>query len=455
MKGLILASGTEPYVEDFNVSLSQQTQQAIKERLSDYVGNGVVHSESGGAFEMTMTPNILDQTRVDISFGVAYFGGERIVIDANVLYDPTNPSKTDPGSGKPTPQSTGNIAVPLVDYTLNALNYIWIQYLQTIDVSQISIHPITSEKFFTRQTDGYQVIISTINDPIITPLANAVYVGSVKGQGIGNPIPSVNISYTNRTYALLKFQTVKTKTPKADRSDAVTAYGAEELHVVDDHVRSIGTGTITPVNPHGLTLADLGIVSSLEPLNELYQKETHDNKIIMPDATLLTSGLYPQIIIVDPGNDFLNIQNLAATETVYVNGIRKAAINIMSGVNPITISFAGQLTNTYYGYLDNSGNVAITTDYANTVVVNKYLPLFAVNWLPFDPAGGGGNIRNPDNSALRTPKDLRAITGENNTELRFTDPLTIDLFPGRRWLNLADGQVKTVKDNAGTIVIMA
>jgi len=75
-------------------------------------------------------------------------------------------------------------------------------------------------------------------------------------------------------------------------------------------------------------------------------------------------------------------------------------------------------------------------------------------WYPADPLGGGGNLRNPDNPALRTAKDLRPLIGENNTEARYSDPLSYDLFPGRRWLNLSDGQFKGVKDTSGTIVIL-
>ena len=454
MKGLVLYSGIEPVVDDFNVSLSQFTQQAIKERLTDYISNGIVHQEAGSTYEFALTPNTLDATKIDVSFGTSYYSGERIYIDANILYDPTNPSKTDPSSGKPTPQSTGNIAVSLADYTLSTLNYFWIQYLQTIDITSIAIHPITAEKFFTRQTDGYQIIVSTLNDPLILPLADSVYLGSVRAQGIGNPISSSYISLINRTFALTHYNTVKVKTPRADRADATAVYSASEIHVADDHIMAVGTGTITPVNPHGLTLADLGVVSALEPLNELYQKETHNDVIETPDITSISSALYPQVIVVDPGNDYLSIPNLATNESLYVNGVRKSATNIMGGANPITISFLGQATNLYYGYLDNSGTIAITTDYFNIVYTNKYLPLFAVNWLPSDPAGGGGNIRNPDAPASRTAKDMRPLIGEDNTEVRYSDPLSVDLFPGRRWLNIVDGQFKAVKDTSGTIVIL-
>jgi len=454
MKGLALYSGIEPVVDDFNISLSQFTQQAVKERLTDYVDNGIVHQEAGSTFEFALTPNTLDNTKIDVSLGTAYFSGERIFVDANVLYDPTNPYKTDLSSGKPTPQSTGNISVSLANYTLGTVNYFWIQYLQTIDISQIAIHPITAEKFFTRQTDGYWIIVSTTNNPISLPLANSVYLGSVTAQGTGNPLTPSHISLVNRTFAVTHFNAVKVKTPKADRSNATTVYNADETHVADDHVMAIGTGTITPVNPHGLTLADLGVVSALEPLNELYQKETHNNIIETPDITSVASALYPQVIIVDPGNDYLSIPNLSTAESLYVNGIRKAATNIMGGANPITISFLGQATNLYYGYLDNSGTIAITTDYFNIVYTNKYLPLFSVNWLPFDPAGGGGNIRNPDAPTSRTAKDMRPFLGENNIEVRYSDPLLVDLFPGRKWLNIVDGQFKAVKDTGGTIVIL-
>lgn len=453
MKGLVLYSGIEPVIDDFNVSLSQFTQEAVKERLTDYVDDGIVRKEAGSTFEFAMTPNTLDGTKIDVSLGTAYSSGERIFVGTNILYDPTNPYKTDIASGKPTPQSTGNIAVTLADYTLNTFNYFWIQYLQTIDVTQFAIHPVTSEKFFTRQTDGYWIIVDTTHDPISNPLANSVFLGTVKAAGGAIPIPPVNITTTNRIYALLHYNTVKIHTPKADRSDATITYVADTLYTVDSHIKSMGTGTITATNPHGLTVADLGS-GGAEPLNQLYAKETQANKIRPFTITEITGGMYSQVIVVDPGDDFLAIANLTPTESLYVNGQRMVKNDINAGATPINVLFTGQTTNTYFGYLDNTGLVNITSDYQNTIAANGYLPLFSVLWYPADPAGGGGNLRNPDNPTLRTAKDMRVFTGDNNIETRWFDPQSFELFPGRRWLNLTDGQFKAVKDTSGTIVIL-
>lgn len=453
MKGLVLASGIEPIVDDFNISLSQYTQEAIKERLTDYVDDGIVRKEAGALYEFALVPNTLDGTKIDVSLGTAYISGERANIPADILYDPTKPYQTDPASGKPTPQSTGNIAVILADYTLNTYNYFWIQYLQTIDIAQFAIHPITSEKFFTRQTDGYWIIVNTVNDPIYNPLANAVYLGSVKAAGVAIPVPLVNISTANRAYAYLHYNTVKTKTPKVDRSDATTAYTFDTVYTADTHIKAIGTGVITSTNPHGLTVADLG-TGGAEPLNELYAKETQANKIRPYQVNEVSGGMYPQVIVVDPGDDFLAIQNLTPTESLYVNGIRLVKNDIAAGATPINVSFVGQVTNTYFGYLNNSGAINITSDYQNTIAANNFLPLFSVLWYPADPAGGGGNLRNPDNPTSRTAKDIRVFTGDNNVESRWFDPQSYELFPGRRWLNLTDGQFKAVKDLSGTIVIL-
>ena len=451
MKSLFLASGIEPLSNDFNVSLTQQTDEAIKERFTDFAQNGICHSDSGVSQEFILSPYSLDQTRIDCGPGIAYFAGERILISGSTIYDPTNPFIiTD---GKLTPQSTGNVAIPLANYTTGTKNYFWVQYLQAVDNTIPTVHPKTAEIFFMKLLDGYIITVNTTNDPTILPLANSVFIGTVTAQGAGNPIPIPNINYTdNRTYSLIRPSHTRLVVPLADRTNATSVYTAAIDTTLDAHAKAIGTGVITPINPHGLTLADLGVTSNLEPLNELYQQETHDNKIRVTSVSETTAGLYPQFIQVDFGDDFVSVWNLNNTESLYVNGKRKGFGDIESGVSPITVSFAGQVTNTYFCYLDNNGDVQVTTDYVNIVLANGYLPIFTAQWNPFDP-GTGGDLFNPD-TAARGVKDLRSLTGENNTEVRYSQPLANDLFPGRRWLNLSTGQFYGVKDNSGTIVIL-
>ena len=139
MKGLVLGSGIEPLTDDFNVSLTEQTDDAIKERFTDFTQDGICRNDAGVSLEFTLAPNTLDQTVIDMGFGVAYQAGERLLIDANTIYNPSNPSTTT--DGKLTPISIGNIAIPLANYTTGTRNFFWIQYLQTVDLSQFSIHP--------------------------------------------------------------------------------------------------------------------------------------------------------------------------------------------------------------------------------------------------------------------------------------------------------------------------
>jgi hypothetical protein len=301
--------------------------------------------------------------------------------------------------------------------------------------------------------DGYIIVVNTTNDPAVLPLANSVFIGTVTAQGAGNPIPVPNINtQSNRTYSLLRPFHSRLVVPLADRSNATTVFASALETTLDAHARAIGTGTVTPVNPHGLTLADLGVTSNLEPLNELYQKETHDNKIRPDSVGAITSALFPQFIQVDFGDDFVSVWNLTATESLYVNGKRKGTGDIMAGVSPVTISFTGQVTNIYFCYLDNNGNIAITSDFINNIFNLGYLPIFTAQWNPFD-FGTGGDLFNPD-TGLRGVKDIRSLIGENNTEVRNSQPITSELFPGRRWLNLSTGQFYGVKDNSGTIVIL-
>jgi len=446
MKGLIPFSGQEPLLEDFDQYLELQKEEAIKERLVDMVQAGIVHQSAGYSSEFQVTVNSGDNTRIDIGFGIGYNDvGERVLINQNENYDPTRPSRVIYGDS--VPGNIGNIAVPMANYGAGVINHVWLQYLQTKDSTIYEEHPITLQRYFVKGLDGYTIVVNTSNDPVSNPLSNAVFVASVTAQGSGQPLLLSGVNVANRTYASIRLNRVLIKTPKADRSDATTDYHAEEYHDLDKHIQAVGTGVIAPTNPHGLTLADLGYSGGTEPLNELYQKETHDNKVITGSPLSTSSALYPQLVIVDPGNDYIDVYNMTSTEQAYVNGKRYIRSSALNGATVAQISFVGQVTNTYYGFLDNTGNVQITSDFANVVLAGGFLQLFAVTWSP-----ATGNLTNPDDST-RTVRDMRTFIGENNTEVRFSQPQASELFPGRRWLNLTDGQFYGVKDTLGTIVI--
>jgi hypothetical protein len=439
-------SGQEPLLEDLNDYLQNQLVDALKERVSEFVQDGILHSVLGISNEFQVSVNGSDQTKIDIGDGVSYIAGERALISADENYDASRPSRVI--SGANAPGNIGNIGVPLASYTFGQVNYIWIQYLQIKDIAVYELHPISLQTFFVKDLDGYTFVINTTNNPATNPLANAVFVAAVTAQGPLQPLLLSGINYSNRTYALIKNQRVLITTPKADRSDATVDYGSEEDHELDDHIKAIGTGTVSAINPHGLSLADISGGSSSEPLNELYQKETHNNKVITTNPYSTLSAFYPQLVIVDPGDDHIDIYNLSITEKSYVNGKRFVRSSSLGGATVVQVSFTGQVTNTYYGYIDNNGNIQITSDYDNVIVALGYMPVFEVNWAP-----GIGNLTNPDDGS-RTAKDLRIFIGENNTEVRFFDPPASEYFPGRRWLNLTDGQFKGIKDTVGTIVLL-
>lgn len=446
IKSLSIFSGQEPTLEDIQDYMQGQIIEAMKERISDLIQDGILHSALGITSEFPVTINGTDTTKVDIGLGLGYIGGERVQISANETYDATRPSRTIDGAV--ATGNIGNLAVPLSSYVLGTVNYIWLKYNTIKDITVFSLDPIDLQKYFTKNLDGYTLVINTTNNPVSNPLADAFFVASVIAQGLSQPLLLSGISYSNRTYALLKEQRVLVKTPLANKSDVTTAYSYDEEHELDDHIKAIGTGIVSPINPHGLSLADISTGSSTEPLNELYQKETHDNKIITSDPYNTVSAFYPQLVVVDPGDDHMDIYNLSTSEKAYVNGKRFVRTTALAGSTVTQVSFTGQVTNTYYGYIDDTGNIQITSDYSNNVIVPGYMPIFSVIWSP-----GIGNLTNPDDGS-RTAKDLRIFIGENNTEVRTNAPTTGELFPGKRWLQLDCGQFFGVKDTALNIVIL-
>ena len=172
-----------------------------------------------------------------------------------------------------TPQSTGCIGVgPL---TASTTNYIWIQYLGTIDTTVFTLHEITSAKQFYKQTDGYKIVFNTTGLP---PDGSGTWslLGSVMAPASGFIIPSA-ISQLGRVYsANLPYRSFA-QTALASRADVTVTYTPATTIFIDDHVKSLGTGTPSATNPHGLTATDIGIVPAAIVQN--HQEYFHTNGI--------------------------------------------------------------------------------------------------------------------------------------------------------------------------------
>lgn len=334
-------------------------QLSQQETLSDFVTNtfdfGVVALQLG-EFAITLgSGNTISTPTVSVGSGIAYdVDSQNIYISTSdtVSYDASNPStQTDDGLGNLilTPLSTGHLNVPVS----TGNNYIWIDYLATIDPSVYTLNKITRAKIFYKQTDGYKITVTTTLTP---PTASSLYLGSVLG--VSGAVQAGNISQSGRTYFQITASVAPIQTAQLNKSDATALYspGTTYFTGVGTHIKAVGTGTVNAQNPHGTSLADLGI-STYETVIGHRQLE-HGNGIIAGtngDPFPATSAMGSSVTVQNPGNDSITIYALQAEEFAIINGIAYTVYDIFGAVPqnatinfPVTVGASG----TYKVYWD-------------------------------------------------------------------------------------------------------
>lgn len=300
--------------------LQSSKEEAIKERFTDFFSDGVVQGELNSLNIVTKTDDpSLQLDRVKVDTGSAYFSGERILIDdASIAYDATNiTDTTDNGLGTPvlTPHSTGSFDITL---TLGSINYLYIAYLQTTDETQFTLHRLTGEKQFYKRTDGYEIEVNTTG--VNPDSARFILLGTVNATGgTGTIIPST-ASTTARPLSRSKTNKIGIETANLTKTDRPASYSlGNQQYPLDAHIKSVGTGTVSPTNPHGMTLADLG-VSSLQTVEE-HRILEHSNVIVTSssvDPFPSTSGLF--VLKIDAAMDALFIYGLVSGQVLLING---------------------------------------------------------------------------------------------------------------------------------------
>ncbi len=352
----------QPVLRADLVLAQSSKEDSITARQADTFKYGIVRDSQLLAelipFEITV--NVTPYS-ADIGTGVAYDpAGERIIIDSAVPYDALLPTTlTDNGIGGTTltPQSTGSVTVPL---TASLVNYIYISYLQTTDPTVFTLQDGTNSRLFTKGDDGYLVQVvtdagPTVGDPeTFKPNANAVFLGVVD-------IAQVLTLTERHTYNLKQNNLLATVPDALNTLDALSQpYATNQEVSHDEHVRAVGTGQVTPVNPHGLAIADL-TGSFAGKTSELHEKLFHESGISGDDASL-TSGLYG--FAVDSAGapiaptfarDNFIIKKLLATEAVQINGITVSSSDLTEDFLFYFVDAVGNFLDngTYTIYLDS------------------------------------------------------------------------------------------------------
>lgn len=372
---------------------------AIKERVQDVYSDGIVAEDStniasiGNLAILGNDTNfsLTDAFHIQVNTGVAYMKGERIVVDSSVVtYNYTNlVHTTDDGSGSPvtTPRSTGSFNIPL---SANFYNHVWIAYAQTTDDSVFTLHKIKNVKQFYKRTDGYEILITTTvsSVPVNPDPTRYLLIGTINLSGSNTAI-AANISTAGRsnfraTKLRVGIQTnnaagpINPNTGIGAPTDRPAVYAVPNLDLsLDDHIKSIGTGPVSPLNPHGLSADDLGLTES--QLVRSHRRSEHQNGLIAGTAATpapLTSGLYATFVDVSihggtctPGDafynaaDYMTVQPLLGGELAVIDG---KAFGNADFPTPVNIYFKDcsttDPTGTYQIYFDSiTGTVGKTT----------------------------------------------------------------------------------------------
>ena len=336
----VIFSNAQRIISSIFQWLQTSSQVKTSNLITDTFGAGIDNATlSGEGFLVVPGSNNTSLTpSVNVTLGgIAYDPvGNRIFISSadTTLYNASNPLNTtsDGIIGDPpvlTPQSTGVINVPL---TQTSLNYLWVDYLATIDTTAFTTNEITDAKIFYKQTDGYNIRVTTVNTP---PDANSIFLATIDMTG-GGAVASSNISQLGRSYYQVLPNIVPIITPLANLSDRTPQYNPASTYTLEAHIKAVGTGTgISPFNPHNMSLADLG-VTAFDTVQAHRQLEhgvngsgpgsaTDVNNAIIagvpgafPASYPNTSAMACDIIIAT--SDYILVHQLLSSEVALING---------------------------------------------------------------------------------------------------------------------------------------
>jgi microcystin-dependent protein len=376
--------------------LQSSSQDKTANFITDVFSSGIDNATTAGeGFTLVPGTSVLSVTVQ--GQGIAYDPtAARIFLSASdvTLYNPANITQTtNDGLGNllPTPQSSGCVNIPL---TPSSFNYLWIDYLPTINTAAFTLNEITDAKIFYEQTDGYNIIVTTTNVP---PDANSIFLGTINLTSISSGIiPSSAISQLGRTYMAIDPKMVPITTPFNNGSNRTPLYAQNTTYTLDAHIKAIGTGTgVSPTNPHNMSLTDLG-VSALDTVQEhrLLEHGGGGSTSVAANAIIagvpgtpypVTSAMAQSINIVDPGSDTLNIYAMTSTEFAIING-SAFNTNTIFGAVPVnaTVLFPA-VSGTYDVYWDSVAQVfGVTTTDISTDVTKLWLATvtYTVNFTP-------------------------------------------------------------------------
>jgi len=391
-----------------------KTSNVVVDTFSPGINNATSAGE--GFLVIPGNNNTSANPSVNITLGgIAYDKvGNRIFVSSSdiSLYNASNPTTTtNDGLGNflLTPKSSGVVNIPLTQFSQN---YLWIDYLATIDTTAYTLNQETNAKIFYKQTDGYLITITTTN---VAPFANSVFLASINMTG-GGAVANSNISQVGRAYYQVLPNVVPITTPLANLSDRTPQYNPATTYTLEAHIKSVGTGTgISPFNPHNMSLNDLGI-STLDTVTGRSQIEGNGNVIIAgtpSDPYPTTSAMFCAVAANASPTAHILVRQLLVNEFAIVNGAAYSVTNIF-GVVPVDASvFFPALSGVYNVYWDSVlQTFGVTTSSVAADVTKLWLCNATYNYV------GSGPL---DANTIVNVLDKRIVGGTNALTERWTN----------------------------------
>lgn len=326
-------------------------------RSKDFWTDGVL-KDPNGLSNMVVSVDATTNTLLDVSHGTAYSSGYRIAINNDLGYSPNFLTQTT--NGICTPFSSGNHGVPLASYQLGQPNYVWARYVEQVSTGREEISFSDGSIHFPEDLDGYGIFVTTTNPPgNPIGLTNAVYLATVLGQGVGNPLIGApnGLTDSQKVYSSLNIQL-----PAIGNSGSlVLANGSVRGSTANQggSQREILQGTVSSpdlrpaaVIPSTVDASQNFTVNGLTVTTGINTNSITSTTAVIGTATVTNLGAgtasvtgaltADQIIISDPSNPILSfVTNSTTTSVIDSNSVGLTRVIAKGGSSSIQFITGG------------------------------------------------------------------------------------------------------------------
>jgi len=332
------------YRAQYMLGASGGVNQATPARSAS-IDRGGIYFNMGGyitdppTYSNYFYPSALSSTSIRILEGAALDAGGEVLI---------NPATIDMTKG-----STGTN----YDWSTAGLGYPQLWYVKLLYAAASGSFKANDAgtSYPTRYTDDFLIQVD-----YTAPTAEEILLTSFLSDASGNISGSI---VDERA-----FVRVMTPANAVVLDSSIAPVGSH--YTVEDHITSVGTGTPSTVNPHGITGTDLGITDTVEP----HRKEAHTPGIIDVTGEYLNSAAFRDSYLGTPTDVGADVEigwtGANANAYMMVNGTTyKPTLVTFSLVNHPDMTAGGD--GTYWIYFDNT-SASVYNTRATTVSLDTY-----------------------------------------------------------------------------------